>query len=74
MTEQYDLIIRKAVLRSNPKEKNDIAIHSGKIVKIAPKIDAKAVKEIDADGNLVTESYVNTHLHLCKVSNLNMME
>ena len=30
--------------------------------------------EIDARGNLVTESFVNPHLHLCKVWTLPMME
>src|SRR5208282_3560404 len=33
-----------------------------------------AATEIDAAGNLVTESFVNPHLHLCKVWTLPMME
>jgi cytosine deaminase len=41
---------------------------------MAPRVDAKAANEIDARGNLVTESYVNPHLHLCKVWTLPMME
>lgn len=74
MNEQYDLIIRDAVLRATPKVKCDIAISGGKIAKIAPSIDGRAAQELDAAGNLVTESYVNTHLHLCKVYTLMMMD
>ena len=74
MNEQYDLIIRDAVLRDTPKVKKDIAINTGKIVKIVPHIDGTATHELAAAGNLVTESFVNTHLHLCKVYTLMMMD
>ncbi len=74
MNNEYDLIIRNAVLRSDTKTKVDIAIKEGKIVKIAAGIEGKAAKELDAGGNLVTESFVNTHLHLCKVYTLMMMD
>jgi len=73
MTETYDIIIRNATLRGESTT-TDIAIASGKIAKIAPKIAGNAGKEIDAAGNLVTESFVNTHLHLCKVYTLMMMD
>lgn len=68
-----DLIIRNAKLRSK-KELFDIGIDKGKISKIAAKISTKADKWIDAKGNLVTESYCNAHLHLCKVWTLQMMD
>jgi cytosine deaminase len=71
---EYDLIIRNASLRGETKSKKDIAITDGKIAKIEDKIDGKAKLELDAGGNLVTESYVNTHLHLCKVYTLMMMD
>lgn len=74
MAEQYDLIIRSAALRGEPAVKKDIAISAGKIARIENKIDGKALKELDANGNLVTESFVNTHLHLCKVYTLMMMD
>ena len=74
MSEQFDMIIRNAVLRNNPKEKVDIAIRNGKIAEIAAKVEGKTDQELDAGGNLVTESYVNTHLHLCKVYTLMMMD
>jgi cytosine deaminase len=74
MTEKFDLIVRNATLRGESKNKVDIAIVAGKIAEISPKINAKATSEIDALGNLVTESFVNTHLHLCKVYTLLMMD
>jgi len=74
MAEQYDLIIRNAVLRGQPAETKDIAISGGKITRIEKKIVEKAAQEVDAAGNLVTESFVNTHLHLCKVYTLMMMD
>lgn len=74
MSNQYDLIIRGAVLRRSPKAKSDIAIKDGCIKKIAGNIEGKAAQELDACGNLVTESFVNTHLHLCKVYTLMMMD
>jgi cytosine/creatinine deaminase len=70
----YDLIVRNGVLRNDVKQKVDIAIKDGKIAEIGPKISGKATTELDAGGNLVSESYVNTHLHLCKVYTLMMMD
>ncbi|PKO13175.1 MAG: cytosine deaminase [Chloroflexi bacterium HGW-Chloroflexi-10] len=70
----FDLIIKNAKTRFSQGELLQIAIHSGKIVKIAPTIDENAVQVIDAKGKLVTESFVNGHLHLCKVYTLAMMD
>ena len=72
MAEQYELIIRNAVLRDNNKV--DLAVKDGKIAAIDAGIPSKAATEIDAEGNLVTESFVNAHLHLCKVYTLMMMD
>ncbi len=68
-----DILIKNA--RRRKKEGTwSIAITDGKIEKIAEKIDGKpAREEVDAGGNLVTESFVNAHLHLCKVYTLMMM-
>src|SRR6185312_8585696 len=52
----------------------DIGIKNGRITNIAQRLEGKAVTEIDANGNLVTEPFVNPHLHLCKVWTLSMME
>ncbi len=73
MTENYDLIVRNALLRHSTAL-TDIAIVGGKIAKIGAGLEGKAAKELDARGNLVTESFVNTHLHLCKVYTLMMMD
>ena len=52
----------------------DIGIAEGQIKEIGEAIEGSATSEIDAGGNLVTESFVNTHLHLCKVYTLEMMD
>ncbi len=68
-----DLIIRNARLRKT-EGLRDIGISGGRIAAIEPKISGKGAQEVDAGGRLVTESYVNTHLHLCKVYTLAMMD
>lgn len=70
----YDLIIKNAVTRTSQGEKYQIAIQDGKIVKIDPQVDGDSKKVIDVQGKLVTESFVNGHLHLCKVYTLSMMD
>ena len=61
-----ELIIRNAKLRGREGVWS-IGIEQGRTVKVAPSIDAQAEQIIDAEENLVTESFVNGHLHLCKV-------
>lgn len=73
MSSQYDLIIRQARLRNSPEKWMDIAIRQGKIAAIAENVAGDAGKEINAGGRLVTESFVNPHLHLCKVYTLQML-
>jgi cytosine deaminase len=70
----YDLLIKNAVTRTSQGEKYQIAIQNGKIAKIDVKVEGDAQKVIDAQGKLVTESFVNGHLHLCKVYTLSMMD
>ena len=74
MDNQYDLLIRNSQLRTDPGKRYDIAINNGRVAAIESKVSGGAAEEIDAGGNLVTESYVNTHLHLCKVYTLMMMD
>jgi cytosine deaminase len=74
MVEQYDIIIRGASLRGQPDNLFEIGISGGKVVALDKKVNGSAAVEIDAKGNLVTESFVNTHLHLCKVYTLMMMD
>jgi cytosine/creatinine deaminase len=75
MPAEYDLIVRQSQLRSRPTgQLVDIAVHQGKIAAIEPHLAASAGYEFDAQGSLVSESFANTHLHLCKVYTLQMMD
>ena len=67
----FDLVIRNARTRTS-KEPVEIGISEGKISKIGKSV-GKGEREIDAGGNLVTESFVNAHLHMCKVYTLEMI-
>ncbi|MCD6253235.1 MAG: amidohydrolase family protein [Thermotogae bacterium] len=71
-TQDFDLVIRHARLRDG--RLLDIGIKDGKIAAMKEGISGKTGEEIDATGNLVTESFVNPHLHLCKVYTLRMMD
>jgi len=61
-------------LRGNPESLVDIGIVDGKILSLEENLAADAGMLIDAQGNLVTESFVNPHLHLCKVYTREMMD
>lgn len=58
-----ELIIRNAKLRG---EDNlvDIGIENGKFKKIDKDIEAKGIKEISANGNLVSPPFIESHIHL----------
>jgi len=66
----FDLMIRNARTRFSQGKLLDIGIRGEKIARIGERLEGKARKEIDASGKLVTESFVNGHLHLCKVYTL----
>ncbi|NOY08809.1 MAG: amidohydrolase family protein [Spirochaetes bacterium] len=68
----FDLIIKNARTRFSDKKTIDIGINSGKITKTGNIPETGNAEIIDAGGNLVTESFVNGHLHLCKVYTLTM--
>lgn len=74
MTPSLDLVVRRARLRRDPDSLADIGIAGGAVVSIEPKTAARAEIEIDAGGGLVTESFVNPHLHLDKVYTLSMLD
>jgi len=74
MVERLDILIRQARLRGQPDKLFEVGIAAGKIVLISEQVGNQAEIEIDAQGNLVTESFVNPHLHLCKVYTLQMMD
>ena len=65
------LLIQNARLRGR-EGLFDIGVEGGKIAAIERSISAAAETVIDAKGGLVTESFVNGHLHLDKVYTLQM--
>jgi cytosine/creatinine deaminase len=69
----YDTLIKNAKTRFSGTNLVDIAIQNGKIVKIGAGLEGGS-RAVDAAGHLATESFVNGHLHLCKVYTLGMME
>ena len=69
----HHLIIRRAQLRRQAGL-CDIAIHDGRIVTIAERMSGIGELELDANGGLVTESFIDPHLHLCKVYTLLRMD
>ena len=76
MEQAFDIAIRRARLRGRRGKDAlaEIGIRDGRIAAIADRLTGTGTTEIDARGNLVTESFVNPHLHLCKVWTLPMME
>ncbi len=74
MSAPYDLLIKSAQLRGRPDQRCEIGIAGGRIQEIGDGLQGQGEVEIDAGGNLVTESFVNPHLHLCKVYTLEMMD
>ncbi len=74
MAERFDIVIKRAQLRGRPGQLSEIGIDGGRIAAIKEHIGGSAEVEIDAQGNLVTESFANPHLHLCKVYTLQMMD
>src|SRR4030095_16893051 len=74
MIDRFDMLIKHARLRDKPDLLVDIGIANGHVISIEENLAGDAKSEIDADRNLVTESFINPHLHLCKVYTLQMMD
>ena len=74
MANPYDILIRRAKLRGAGDRLHEIGIRAGRIEALAEHVEGAAGQTIDAQANLVTESFVNPHLHLCKVHTLQMMD
>jgi len=66
----FDILIKNARTRFSKEKLLDIGIKDGRIVKIRENLNETGNRLIDAAGKLVTESFVNGHLHLCKVYTL----
>jgi cytosine/creatinine deaminase len=73
MTDRYQVLVQNARLRQQNHGTVDIGISGGRIAEIAARLDVEAAVIIDAEGCLVTESFVNPHLHLCKVYTLDKL-
>jgi cytosine deaminase len=73
MPGHFDILIQHAQLRGQPRTV-DIGIEGGNITALAERLDGESELTIDVQGNLVTESFVNPHLHLCKVYTRQMMD
>jgi cytosine deaminase len=58
-----DLLLRAARLPDGTGP-IDIAIKDGRIVEMAPQIDAEAAEVIDATGRLVSPPFVDPHFHM----------
>ena len=57
------LIKNGTVVRSTGRKKADVLIKDGKIKRIAPEIDAKADRVIDAAGCYIFAGFIDTHTH-----------
>ncbi len=68
-----DLLIKNARTRFSDGDSLDISIADGRILHIGKNLGDEAKQVIEADGKLVTESFINGHLHLCKVYTLKMV-
>jgi cytosine/creatinine deaminase len=73
MSQRFDIMIKNAQLRG-PSGLSEIGILNGNITSIEKVLEGTAELTINAQGNLVTESFVNPHLHLCKVYTRQMMD
>ena len=74
MPNQYEIVIHHARLRGNREELVDIGIAAGHIAAIEVQLSAGSAADLDAQGGLVSESFVNPHLHLCKVYTREMLD
>ncbi len=73
MSQHFDILIKNARLRGT-EALHDIGILNGGITSIERTLEGTAEMIVDAGGNLVTESFINPHLHLCKVYTRQMMD
>lgn len=73
MPGHFDILIKHARLRNRQKP-FDLGIADGVIATLEERLEGDADLMIEAEGNLVTESFVNPHLHLCKVYTRQMMD
>ena len=74
MSDELDLVVRKARLRRRPGPLHDIGVRAGRIEVIRESSGLSAATVVDAAGGLVTEPFANPHLHLDKVYTLQRLD
>ena len=74
MADELDILIKAGRLRGRGDETVDIGIREGRIQAIETRVSQTAATTIEAQGSLVTESFVNPHLHLDKVFTLTQLD
>jgi cytosine deaminase len=74
MADELDILINSCRLRGRGDETADIGIREGRIQAVDTRVGETATVTIEAQGNLVTESFVNPHLHLDKVFTLTQLD
>ena len=70
----FEVLVKRAHLRGRGESAFDLGIALGRIQAIEPSLAGKSDTIVEADGNLVTESFINPHLHLDKVFTLAMLD
>jgi N-acyl-D-amino-acid deacylase len=61
-----DLLVKNARIVDGtgaPAYQGDIAVRGDRIVRIAPRIEARATKVVDARGNVVAPGFIDIHVH-----------
>jgi len=74
MGDELDILIKAGRLRGQGDHTVDIGIRDGHIQAIEADVVGSASTVVEAQGNLVTGSFVNPHLHLDKVFTLNQLD
>jgi N-acyl-D-amino-acid deacylase len=62
----YDLLIRNGRIvdgTGSPSYAGDVAVRGDTIVRIAPRIEGPAIREIDAAGKVVAPGFIDLHTH-----------
>jgi cytosine deaminase len=68
----FDLVITDVRLRGRPGERLNVAVRDGRIAVITPD-PLRGRITLAGEGNLLSPSFVDAHLHLCKVYTLPMI-
>jgi N-acyl-D-amino-acid deacylase len=63
---ELDLVVRNGTLVDGtgaPARRADVGIAGGKIVRVEPRIDARAARVVDAEGLVVAPGFIDPHTH-----------